>query len=67
MHGTTALPLGHSSSRPDVVRSVPVTSVLICDDRPDIRRGLAERVGQGEFFAVPVDVVGVGEDLLHVA
>jgi DNA-binding NarL/FixJ family response regulator len=61
MHGTTALPLGHSSSRPDVVRSVPVTSVLICDDRPDIRRGLAERVGQGEFFAVPVDVVGVGD------
>jgi CheY-like chemotaxis protein len=57
----SALPLGNSSSRPVPATSEQLTSVLICDDRADVRRGLAEQVGQPEFLAGPEDIAGVAD------
>ena len=55
----TALSLGDSSFGPGPLRSEQLTSVLICDDRPDIRRALARQVGQAEFSSAPVEIVAV--------
>ena len=57
----SALPLGPSSSRPVPGKSEQLTSVLICDDRTDVRRGFAEKVGQPEFLSGPGEIVGVAD------
>jgi DNA-binding NarL/FixJ family response regulator len=57
----SALPLGPSSSRPVPGKSEQLTSVLICDDRTDVRRGFAEKVGQPEFRSGPGEIVGVAD------
>jgi DNA-binding NarL/FixJ family response regulator len=63
----TALPLGDGSSGPDAVRSEQLTSVLICDDRPNIRRALARQVGQPEFCCPPVEIVAVTDGFALLA
>jgi DNA-binding NarL/FixJ family response regulator len=57
----SALPLGPSSSRPVPGRTEQLTSVLICDDRADVRCGFADRVGQPEFLAGNEQIVGVAD------
>jgi CheY-like chemotaxis protein len=57
----SALPLGHPSSRPVPGKSPQLTSVLICDDRTDVRRGFAEQVGQPEFLSGHGEIVGVAD------
>ncbi len=57
----SALPLGPTSGRGVPGRSEQLTSVLICDDRADVRRGFAEKVGQDEFLSAPAEVVGVAD------
>jgi DNA-binding NarL/FixJ family response regulator len=42
-------------------KSEQLTSVLICDDRTDVRRGFAEQVGQPEFRSGPGEIVGVAD------
>jgi DNA-binding NarL/FixJ family response regulator len=63
----SALPLGHSSSLPVLGKSEQLTSVLICDDRAEVRRGFAEEVGQPEFLSGSGEIVGVADGfaLLH--
>jgi DNA-binding NarL/FixJ family response regulator len=57
----SALPLGPSSSRSIPGKSEQLTSVLICDDRAEVRRGFAEKVGQPEFLSGSGEIVGVAD------
>ena len=68
MHGTTVSGERHTKDRPGTAgQELPgspaapptATLMLICDDRPDVGRSLAEHVQQPAFVSSPGAVVGV--------
>jgi len=73
MHGTTISGEHHTKDRPGTAgQELPgspaapptaamMTLMLICDDRPDVGRSLAQHVQQPAFVSSPTAVVGVAD------